>query len=87
MRPSTSARQRATHVTGRSSGLGNWGWEQRQIPLDDLDPVRSAKRSWANRVFGSQRFHSNSGQSIYFLRAAFSRADIREILSMLGIRE
>ncbi len=77
----------ATHVTGRSSGLGNWGWEQQQIFLDDLDPVRSAKRSWASRAFGNQRFYSTSGQSIYFLRAAFSRADVREILNMLGIRE
>jgi hypothetical protein len=76
----------ATSVTGRSSGLGSWGWEQKKILLGDLDPVRSAKRGWTNRLFGNQRFYSNSGQSIYFLRATFPRDDVRKILELLNVR-
>jgi hypothetical protein len=77
----------ASRVSGRSSGLGSWGGEQHYLPLSDLDPVRSAKRNWANRVFGNQRFYSTSGQSIYFLRGAFSRADVREITRLLSLPE
>jgi hypothetical protein len=76
-----------TLVTGRISGLGNWGWDQQDIPLCDLDLARSAKRGWANRLFGNQRFYSISGQSIYFLRGAFSREDVRKILDLLDIDE
>jgi hypothetical protein len=76
-----------TLVTGRISGLGNWGWDQQSILLADLDLTRSAKRGWANRVFGNQRFYSLSGQSIYFLRAAFSKEDVRKILNLLTIRD
>jgi hypothetical protein len=74
-----------TLVTGRISGLGNWGWDQQDIPLCDLDLARSAKRGWANRLFGNQRFYSSSGQSIYFLRGAFSRDDVRKILDLLDL--
>lgn len=76
-----------TLVVGLGPGEGAWRRESAIIFIDDLDRVRSAQRSWRERLFGWQRLYSQDGRSIYFYRAAFDPADVRRLLGLLNIPE
>lgn len=69
-------------ITGRS-GLWRRGWAD--IPLDDLDRVRSARRGPAGRLFGGQYLYSREGRRIVFVRRYFDGETVRGLLDQLGI--
>lgn len=57
----------------------------RTMRLDDLDRVRSMKRSLWDRVNGRQCLYPTSGRRISFWRASFDPSDLRRLLDLLQL--
>jgi hypothetical protein len=69
-------------ITGRS---GLWRRRWTDIPLDDLDRVRSAKRNLVAHILGWQYLYSRKGRRIVFVRRYFDGETVRGLLDQLGI--
>jgi hypothetical protein len=74
----------AKDMTGRSCA---WRGGSSSIPLNDVDRVRSARRSLAGRLLGWQCLYSTQGARIVFYRRYFDRELVNDLLDRLGIRQ
>jgi hypothetical protein len=59
----------------------------RTIRLENLDRIRSSKRSLYDRVNGRQHLYSADGRQISLLRVWFDPSDLRKLLDLLQLDE
>ena len=73
-------------AAGIAAQTGFWRQRSSGIALSDLNRVRSARRTLADRLLGRQCLYSKSGSRVVFARRYFDGEVTRDLFGRLGIQ-